>query len=431
VGELRPAPKPLITSQPEGPTFTIQDGEIVWQNWHFRFGMHPRIGLVLYTVGYEDGGELRPILYRASLGEIVVPYADPSPDWFFRNAFDAGEYGLGRSTVSLRPGQECPAYATYFDTTFADGFGAAYQQANVACLFEVDAGDILWKHYDWVNELDEMRHDRKLVLRFIATTGNYDYGFDWIFHQDGSLEQRTQAMGIVLSKGVTSTTILSPTAELETRYGPLVGQNIVATYHQHFLNWRLDLDVDGQMNSAMEMNVQAFPPNSTTNPWLNAFGVQETMFETELEAQRDANMATQRMWGVINMDRQNALGYPTGYMLLPGSNSLPYAHPQARIRRRAAFMNHHLWVTPYQPNELYSAGNYPHLNPTDTGLGLWTQADRPIDHRDIVLWYTMGLTHVPHSEEWPIMSTHMSGFKLVPMNFFDRNPAVNLPADEE
>lgn len=51
---------------------------------------------------------------------------------------------------------------------------------------------------------------------------------------------------------------------------------IVATYHQHFINWRLDLDVDGQMNSAMEMKAEALPPNSTTNPWLNAFGVQES-----------------------------------------------------------------------------------------------------------------------------------------------------------
>ena len=54
--------------------------------------MHPREGVVLYRVGYEDDGKLRSILYRASLSEMVVPYGDPAPSWFFRGVFDEGEY---------------------------------------------------------------------------------------------------------------------------------------------------------------------------------------------------------------------------------------------------------------------------------------------------------------------------------------------------
>ena len=45
--------------------------------------------------GYEDGGRVRPVMYRGSLSEMVVPYGDPSGGWFFRNSFDAGELGLG------------------------------------------------------------------------------------------------------------------------------------------------------------------------------------------------------------------------------------------------------------------------------------------------------------------------------------------------
>ena len=74
---LRAAPAPLTIVQPR-PGFQIEDGEIRWQKWRFRYALHPREGLVLYMVGYEDGGRVRSILYRGALSEMVVPYGDPS-----------------------------------------------------------------------------------------------------------------------------------------------------------------------------------------------------------------------------------------------------------------------------------------------------------------------------------------------------------------
>src|SRR5262249_24097768 len=114
-GRLRTAPKPLQTTQPAGPSFTVSGHEVRWQNWRFRFSLEPREGLVLHTVGYEDRGRLRSILYRASLSEMLVPYADPASNWSFRNAFDEGEYGLGRLTDSLQVGIDVPTRARVFD----------------------------------------------------------------------------------------------------------------------------------------------------------------------------------------------------------------------------------------------------------------------------------------------------------------------------
>ena len=65
-----------------------------------RIGFTPREGLVLYTVSYTDQGQERPILYRASLVEMTVPYGDPRPQNCRKNAFDVGEYGLGMLTNS-------------------------------------------------------------------------------------------------------------------------------------------------------------------------------------------------------------------------------------------------------------------------------------------------------------------------------------------
>ncbi|MFN8489302.1 MAG: primary-amine oxidase [Caldilineaceae bacterium] len=421
--------KPLVETMPQGSSFTMKDGEVVWQHWHFRFGFHPRSGLILYNVGYEQDGQVRLIMYRASLSETLVPYGDPSPQWFYRNAFDLGEYNLGRSADTLRPGLECPDHAAFFDAIFNDDQGVPYVQPSATCLFEED-GDILWKHNNYTQNIDITRRARNLVIRFIATSGNYDYSFDWIFHEDGTLAQQTTATGIVLAKGVATTNMADPTAAADTQNATLVGRNVVAPFHQHFFNWRLDMDIDGQPNSLVEMNVKAQPTNDPANPWLNGINVAETTFQHEADAQRDLDLTTHRMWTVVNNAAHNKLGHVTGYTLLPGENAVPYADPQAWVRRRANFLSHQLWATPYQANELYAAGDYPYQSHADTGLGLWTQANRPINNTDIVLWYTLGLTHIPRPEEWPVMSAHRLGFSLVPNNFFDRNPSLNGTGDK-
>src|SRR5437879_12113261 len=92
--------------------------------------MDPYEGLVLHTVGYEDGGRVRPILHRAAVSEMVVPYGDPGPMHGWKNAFDAGEWGLRRMVNSLTLGCDCLGGIHYFDTTFCGERGAPYVIAN-------------------------------------------------------------------------------------------------------------------------------------------------------------------------------------------------------------------------------------------------------------------------------------------------------------
>src|SRR5262249_47550475 len=117
---MREPPAPLNITQPGGPGFRIEDGEVRWQKWRFRWALHPREGLVVYGVGYEDGGHVRQVMYRGSLSEMLVPYGDPSQGWFFRNSFDAGELGLGINATPLTPGVDCPQNCSTFDAVFAD-----------------------------------------------------------------------------------------------------------------------------------------------------------------------------------------------------------------------------------------------------------------------------------------------------------------------
>jgi primary-amine oxidase len=87
----------------------------------------------------------------------------------------------------------------------------------------------------------------------------------------------------------------------------------------------------------------------------------------------------------------------------------------------------HLWITRYDPEQRYPAGNYPNQHSGGAGIPEWVKADRPLDGEDIVLWHTFGATHVVRTEDWPVMPVEYAGFTLKPHNFFDRNPALDLP----
>jgi primary-amine oxidase len=426
IGRQRRAPQPLSISQPRGASFAIQRNEVSWQGWRFRFGMHPREGLVLYTVGYEDQGKLRSILYRAGLSEMVVPYGDPDAAWFFRNAFDEGEDGIGRFANSLEPLTDCPNNATFFNAVFPDDDGAPTETPRAIALYERDGG-LLWKHS--FEEGNESRRSRELVLAWIATVGNYEYGFNWVFHQDGSLEMEVLLTGIMQVKGIQPVSETNM-AHASGSHGHLVAKDLVAVHHQHFFNFRLDLDVDGANgNSVVEQNTESLPPGPE-NPYGGAFIMKESLFHREEDGRRLLNLASSRKWKVINPSSKNPLGQSTGYMLIPGENSVPYASPDSSVRRRAGFINAHLWVTPYDSKQTNAAGYYINFNKGGDGLPKWTGENRPIENQDVVLWYTMGITHIPRPEEWPVMTVHRAGFKLVPAGFFVGNPSLDVPRSE-
>ena len=245
VGEFRQDLKPLEITQPEGPSFLVDGYSVTWQKWHLRVGFTPREGLVIYTVGYEDQGRVRPVLYRAALSDMVVPYGDPSKDHYRKNAFDAGEYGIGSLTNSLTLGCDCLGEIHYFDAVMNDSHGDPFTIPNAVCMHEEDYG-ILWKHVDWRTGQTEVRRSRRLVVSSIATVGNYEYGFFWYFYQDGTIQMEIKLTGIVNTAGI---------AEGETpKHGTLVAPGLNAHIHQHFFNFRLDMSVEGEVNTAYEVN---------------------------------------------------------------------------------------------------------------------------------------------------------------------------------
>jgi primary-amine oxidase len=421
---VRTAPKRLAITQPDGASFTITGQEVRWQKWQFRYTMHPREGLVLHTLGYEDGGRVRPILYRAALSEMVVPYGDPDQNWRWRAAFDVGEYNVGRLASSIEPNTDAPENATLIDATFSDDEGKPTVLPRAVAIYERDGG-LLWKHFDLYSKQNQSRRARQLLVSFIATIGNYDYALSYVLHQDGVFEVDAALTGIMLPKGVTETKVDGHGGHYPSAH--LVAPNVAAPHHQHFFNFRLDLDVDGPRNSIHEMNTRAAAAGKD-NPSLNVMVMEESPLVTERKAPRVMDMASARHWVVTNPEAKNALGHATSYILVPGPNAVPYVAPTAPVRQRAGFINNHFWATRYKPNEVFAAGSYPNQSAGGDGLPKWIADDESLVNEDVVVWYTLGVTHIPRPEEWPVMPVTHVGFKLVPGGFFARNPALDVPA---
>ncbi|MCE9607293.1 MAG: primary-amine oxidase [Planctomycetia bacterium] len=416
--DVRQDLKPLEITQPQGPSFTVDGYEVAWQKWKFRIGFTPREGLVLHTLSYADGDRERAILARASVCEMVVPYGDPAERHFRKNAFDIGEYGIGTMANSLQLGCDCLGSMRYFDAHMTDSRGQPLTIKNAICLHEEDSG-LLWKHTDWRTGSSETRRSRRLSASFIATVGNYEYGFFWYLYQDGSLQCEVKLTGIM------NTTALKPGEQPE--YGVEIAPQLNAPFHQHVFAARLDMSIDGAENSVYEVNAVRIPRGSD-NPHGNAFRAEETLLKTEQQAKRMVNGAAGRFWRIVNPGKKNRLGRSVGYRLVTGENCPILVQPDAAVMKRAGFLASNLWVTPYRTEERYPSGEYPNQNPGGDGLPKWTANDRQIENTDLVVWYVFGHNHVPRPEDWPVMPVSTIGFMLKPDGFFERNPAMDVPS---
>jgi primary-amine oxidase len=416
VGPVR-ALAALEIRQPDGAGFSVGDGLLTWGPWRVRISLHPIEGLVLHQISYLDGDRLRPVIYRASLSEMVVPYGSTAINHWWKNAFDAGDVGLGKLANSLQLGCDCVGEVTYLDAVMVDEDGTPLPIPQAICLHEEDYG-ILWKHQDLLTGSVEVRRSRRMVVSFIATVGNYEYGFFWYFYLDGTIQAEVKLTGIIQTQAIRP-------GERSREANPVTPE-LAGPHHQHLFNFRLDMCVDGPTNSVYEVDLEGLPPGPD-NPYGNAFAPRMTLLQSEAGAVRSAAPERARCWTVVNRGSTNACGEPVGYQLVPiGVGPTLLADETAAITARAGFATKHLWVTRFHPEERRAAGDFPNQHPGGDGLPKWVRADRSLVDEDVVLWYTVGSAHLCRPEDWPVVPCEYLGFMLKPFGFFDRNPGIDL-----
>jgi primary-amine oxidase len=407
---------------PQRADISVSGNEVRWKRWSFHFRMDQRAGLILSLLRYAEAGRERSVLYRGSLAEIFVPYMDPDESWSFRTFMDEGEYGLGLLSSPLTPGIDCPANAAFLDAILPDEHGRPVRGKSVICLFERDTGAPLWRHYETVNGRFQGQSAVELVLRTIPSVGNYDYVIDWVLTATGVIRIEVGATGIDQVKGVAASTMHHPSAAADTAYGDLVAANLVGTNHDHFLSFRLDLDIDGTANTLLrEKLLPQLVPDAVGRRSLWRVAEETVGAEGPIAAGEHGG---DEVWRIVNPNLTNRLGQHPGYELRPNHSMTSLLAPDDPAQRRAGFLAASLWVTAYDPSELYAAGLFPNQTAGGDGLPVYAARQRRVQNADIVLWYTMGFHHLPRAEDWPMLPTMWHSLSLVPAGFFDHNPAL-------
>ncbi|MEM7742576.1 MAG: primary-amine oxidase [Pseudomonadota bacterium] len=401
--------------QPDGVSFKMDGDRLTWHDWELVVGFNAREGLTLHDITFKG----RPVMYRASIAEMMVPYGAPDGAHPRKNVFDVGEYGIGRVVNSLELGCDCLGAIQYIDGHLAGRDGEVETIKNAICLHEEDMG-VLWKHYDFRLDRVETRRARRMVISTIATVGNYEYGYYWYLHLDGEIEFEMKATGVI------NTVACMPGQP--TPYGTEVAPGLMGQIHQHTFCARLDMAVDGDTNRVVEANTYA-DPAGPENPYLNAFRQHDTVLETEKCACRKADPSTHRYWKFQSTDKKNGMGTPTGYKLMPTSTVTPFINPEGPSGRRGGYTYNDLWVTAYDPDQRFPAGDFVNGCDGSDGLPAYVADDKPIVDTDIVAWHVFGLHHMPRPEDFPVQPVITCGFKLMPVGFMDNSGCLDLPRE--
>ncbi|KAJ7188863.1 copper amine oxidase [Mycena filopes] len=427
--KLREDVKPLHIVQPEGVSFKLTGSQLEWQNWKMHIGFHHREGIALSTITYNDHGELRPVLYRLSLAEMVVPYAASEHPHARKFAFDSGEYGMGVMANELTLGCDCLGQIHYLPGTFVKHDGTPHIIQNCICIHEEDAG-VLWKHTDFrPGGRSQTVRRRRLVVSMVCTLANYEYIFNYMFYQDGSIEMEIRLTGI-LQVYIAADGEQSP-------YSTVVAPNINAHYHQHIFSVRVDPMVDGLRNSLVETDIMPSPAptGSAENFAGNAFVAADTVLKTATARDYAYAEGKERRWRIVNPARQHySTGRDVGYALgVKGAAVQLLARHDGWVGRRAAFAQSALWVCPdvegAKGGRMWPAGKYvPQTrdSPEDS-IGNWVKDGESVENEDILVYLTVGVTHIPRPEDWPVMPVEHLSITFKPVSFFAVNPSMDVP----
>jgi primary-amine oxidase len=422
---LRQDLKPLQVIQPEGASFTVtpvgETGNIIaWQKWTFRVGYNQREGMVLYDVRYDS----RPLFYRLSLSDMNIPYADPRHPYHKKAAFDLGDAGAGAMANNLKLGCDCLGNIHYLSAVIADDKGSPVSLENCVCVHEQDAG-IGWKHTNYRTGRAAVVRSRELVLQSIITVSNYEYILAFMFNQAGEVIYEVRATGVLSTQPIDH-----ELDQVGVPFGTVVHPGVLAAHHQHIFSLRVDPMLEGHANRLVYDEARPYPVDKDWNPHGTGYYVQETIVEKSsgLDLDVDAN----RTFKIQNSSVHNPInGKPVAYKIHVPPFQKMLAHPESFHFKRAEFADHNIYVTTHQDRELYAGGWYTNQSRGGTGVRSWADRRDNVKDEDIVVWVQFGINHVPRIEDFPVMPCEVMKVSLKPVNFFDKNPALDVPPSEQ
>jgi primary-amine oxidase len=402
--------KPINMSMPQGPSWTYQNGWIMWENWKMFVSFDQNIGVILNMLQYKDPKlGWRMIAYQINVQEAITAYGNDEYGGRNENFLDFGEYQYRLYASNLDPSVDGVPYMNTYPVSFIDDTGSLITYPNAIGIYERPSCRSSWRHYDYATATVQGRAGRELVIETATTVGNYDYNVKFVFNLSGGFDFQVEASG--MDEMIAGTE--------EKRSFTFLHKNILSSNHQHFFSLKVDWNVDGEQNRVYENNTVAVPSLSD-GAWIN----QETLFNTSGDSARSINPLSGRTWSVVNKGKTDSLGHNPAYTIKVNTGNTRLANQNNRISKRTLqFTKNNIYVTRFKEDQPYFMGKFP----VEKGVceGVVNQDAENIVDKRIVMWVTNGFNHVPSSENWPILLTEQLSVSFEPDNFFIQNPAMN------
>ena len=349
-----------------------------------------------------------------------IPYADPRHPFHKKSAFDLGDAGAGTMANNLKLGCDCLGAIHYLNGVISTDKGDALPMENVICIHEQDGG-IGWKHTNYRTGRAVVVRQRELVLQSIITVSNYEYILAYMFNQAGEFTYEVRATGILSTQPIDE--------GVSVPFGTVVHPGVLAVHHQHIFSLRLDPMLEGQQNRLAYEEAHAMP-RSDFNPHGIGYGVRETIVEQS--GGYDLDPDSNRVFMIQNASLRNPVnGNPIAYKIQAPTFQKMLADKESYHHKRAEFADHNIYVTRYADGELYAGGKYTNQSRGGTGVRSWADRKDNVVDQDIVVFVQFGINHIPRVEDFPVMPCEVLKVSLKPVNFFDKNPALDVPPSEQ
>ncbi|KAK3317705.1 copper amine oxidase [Cercophora scortea] len=395
--------------QPHGSRIKLDRAQsfVSWMGFSFNFAFSQVNGVALYDMRLD--GER--IMYELSLQEAMAHYAGNDPIQS-STAFLDSLFGVGTQVAALVPGYDCPTYAHFFNVSY-HRMETTYRRPGALCIFESPTDYPLQRHSrgravtSFTNSV--------LIVRTIAVVGNYDYLVDYIMYLDGAVEVKVRASGYIQGAFYRN----------NTGYGYRVHEALSSSIHDHVLNFKADIDITGgAQNSLAKLTVAE---KVVEYPWSaprNTMVLERTVVEEECAVNWPANSASM----YVITGETNHLGEKRGYRVMPGTGVGSPAHltmqNSSLLLRAAEWAKHDVFFTRQKDTEPRSAVPANALSPGDplVDFGRFLDGESLVD-QDIVVWFNLGMHHVPHTGDIPntLMTTSASSVMFAPHNFHVRD----------
>ncbi|XP_012937905.1 putative amine oxidase [copper-containing] [Aplysia californica] len=415
--EARPPPQQI---QPMGPRFQLRGNLLEYMDWKLNLRISPTVGLHLYDVKYR--GER--ILYELSMQEIGVLYSGHSPAASM--LYFADSAGLfGTRMRGMMPGVDCPEHALLQDAlVYTSNTGGLKRLENSVCIFEHSPETPLRRHraYSKSGAFYSALNDHVLVIRMYICIINYDYVFDFVLHNNGAVEVK------VSSTGYLAASFYYPEEE---SFGTRISETVVAGLHHHLFHFKADVDVKGTSNRFHTMDIgtenktDSWADNPTRTHVQNFFKKVEKRSEKEAVSHYNFD---EPKYLLFYKNEKTELGHTPSYRLINKGMTKGMLPPGIGFEPSMSWGRQQLAVTKHKDDEMTSSSMFAIWDAQDPVVNFkkYIEDDENIVDEDLVAWVTLGMYHIPQTENVPNTATvgTTQSFFLTPFNYFREDPSL-------